>query len=203
MSPQTPEKTGQPDKARPVRIAKLLKDHRIRRYSAAEFLASLRATPVHSAPGTSTAAAAYLKLLGERALLLNRQLKDCSKQLKAALDSIADAPGNEMRAARSHDHPNHARDRRDRGDNAARGSGRTTSALRLPGATRPHRDLARNQTKRYGVRRRPAHCVPPAPPQRGLPLGASRRHARPDGQAPLHGSSSSWESARPGPSIGR
>lgn len=82
-------------KARPVRIAKLLKDHRIRRYSADEVLTILRATPVHSAPGTATAATAHLKLLGERAQLLNRQLKDCRKQLEAALDQMADDSGNE------------------------------------------------------------------------------------------------------------
>jgi len=82
-------------KARSVRITKLLKDHRIRRYSADEVLAKLRSTPVHSAPGTATAAAAHLKLLGERARLLNRQLKDCRKQLEAALDKMADDSGNE------------------------------------------------------------------------------------------------------------
>ena len=82
-------------KARPVRIAKLLKDHRIRRYSADEILAKLRATPVHSAPGTATAAAAHLNFLGERARLLNRQQKDCRKQLEAALDRMADDSGNE------------------------------------------------------------------------------------------------------------
>lgn len=82
-------------KARPGRIAKLLKDHRIRRYSAEEILAKLRATPVHSAPGTATASAAHLSFLGERARLLNRQLKDCRKHLEAALDQMADGAGNE------------------------------------------------------------------------------------------------------------
>lgn len=84
-------------KARPARIAKLLKDHRIRRISADEIIAKLRSTPVHSAPGTATAASMHVKLLGERAQLLNRQLREIRKQLETALGQLADEtiPGNE------------------------------------------------------------------------------------------------------------
>lgn len=85
-------------RAQPVRIAKLLKDHRIRRLTAQQLLEALRATPVHSAPGTGSAAAAHLRLLGERARLLNRQLKDVRKQLQSALDQLSDGAdeGNEL-----------------------------------------------------------------------------------------------------------
>jgi transposase len=81
----------------PVRIAKLLKDHRIRRLTATEIVDALRSTPVYSAPGTASAASAHLKLLGERARLLNRQLKDTKKQLAAALEQFdaGESPGNE------------------------------------------------------------------------------------------------------------
>jgi transposase len=84
-------------KTRPARIAKLLKDHRIRRLTPETLLETLRSTPVHSAPGTAVAAGAHLKLLGERARLLNRQLKDVRKQLEAALSQLSEEndQGNE------------------------------------------------------------------------------------------------------------
>ena len=84
-------------KARPARITKLLKDHRIRRLTPEQLLERLRSTPVHSAEGTAAAAGAHLKLLGERARLLNRQLKDVHKQLEAALEQLTEGTdsGNE------------------------------------------------------------------------------------------------------------
>ncbi|MCK5941194.1 MAG: IS110 family transposase, partial [Planctomycetes bacterium] len=83
-------------KAFPVRIQKLLKDHRIRRITGEELLEQLRAEPVYSSPGTAEAAGAHLKLLGERALLINRQLRDCHKQLEACLEKLTETdPGNE------------------------------------------------------------------------------------------------------------
>jgi transposase len=81
-------------KTSPARILDLLKSHRIRRVTPEQLLETLRSTPVHSAPGTATAAAAHLRLLGERARLLNRQLKDVRKQLETALEHIAE--GNEQ-----------------------------------------------------------------------------------------------------------
>ena len=72
-------------KTRPIRIAKVLKDHRIRRITSKEAIAMLRSTPVHSSPGTATAAIAHLRLLGERARLLNKQLKQCRSQLETLL----------------------------------------------------------------------------------------------------------------------
>jgi transposase len=80
-------------KARPARIAKLLKDHRIRRTTPEQLLATLRSTPVHSAAGTATAAAAHLELLGERARLLNRQLREVRKQLESTVDQLAEGTG--------------------------------------------------------------------------------------------------------------
>lgn len=77
-------------RVRASRIARLLKDHRIRRVAAAEVLGTLRSTPVHSAPGTAAAAAAHLRLLGERARLLNRQIKEVRKQLESALQNLAE-----------------------------------------------------------------------------------------------------------------
>lgn len=79
-------------KARPGRIAKLLKDHRIRRVNADEVLSQLRGTPVYSAPGTATAAIAHLQLLGERVRLVNKQLKACKARLESMLEQFAVEP---------------------------------------------------------------------------------------------------------------
>lgn len=79
-------------KARPARITKLLKDHRIRRTDAETILSQLRATPVHSAPGTATAAIAHLTLLCERARLVNKQLNACMAHLESVLEQIAAEP---------------------------------------------------------------------------------------------------------------
>jgi transposase len=78
--------------AKPGRITKILKDHRIRRIDADEILQQLRSTPVFSAPGTADAAIAHLELLGERARLINKQLKTCKAKLESALDALAKEP---------------------------------------------------------------------------------------------------------------
>ena len=82
---------------RPVRIRKLLKDHRIRRITAEDVVTRLRSTPVYSAPGTATSAIAHLQLLGERARLLNKQIKSCKTRIQAILSEMATEPssGNE------------------------------------------------------------------------------------------------------------
>lgn len=78
--------------AKPGRVSKLLKDHRIRRIDATEVLQHLRATPVFSAPGTSVAAIAHLELLGERARLINKQLRACKARLESHLEALATEP---------------------------------------------------------------------------------------------------------------
>ena len=79
-------------KAKPGRITKLLKDHRIRRLDAEAILSHLRGTPVYSAPGTATAAIAHLELLAERARLINKQIKACKARLEALLEEMATEP---------------------------------------------------------------------------------------------------------------
>jgi len=78
--------------ARPARINKLLKDHRIRRTDADEILQLLRSTPVFSAPGTADAAIAHLELLGERVRLINKQIKACKASLESRLEDLATEP---------------------------------------------------------------------------------------------------------------
>jgi hypothetical protein len=60
-----------------------------------------------------------------------------AQDLQARLESLLDAPPRSRsrggaRAERGHDHPDHARDRRDRGGDAARGSDGATPRARLP-----------------------------------------------------------------------
>jgi transposase len=88
-------------RSRPAAVHKLLKDHRIRRITAEDALATLRRTPTWSAPGSATAAIAHTKLLGQRAALLNQQLKQCRAQLEEILARLAEEPasGNEREQA--------------------------------------------------------------------------------------------------------
>ena len=68
-----------PDKAKKIRegtVARLLKSHRIRRFTAAQALQLLRATPVTVAPGTVSAATAHLEAVAKRLQLVNRQIAD-------------------------------------------------------------------------------------------------------------------------------
>lgn len=73
-----------PDKAMRVRettIAKILKRHRIRRFTAEATLATLRQPPLQVAGGTIRAACAHIATLIARLRLLNRQIKQAHEQL--------------------------------------------------------------------------------------------------------------------------
>jgi hypothetical protein len=102
-----------PEKAANVRektIARILKNHRIRRFDAAHVLAQLREPALGVAPGTIEAATARIRGLIERIRLINDQLADAGRQLdrlcKELSEPVADesgetAPGqkNEQRDA--------------------------------------------------------------------------------------------------------
>src|SRR5215475_6481710 len=73
-----------PEKAANVRekaIARILKDHRIRRFGAAHVLSELRKPALAVAPGTIEAATARIRGLIERIRLINGQLADAGRQL--------------------------------------------------------------------------------------------------------------------------
>jgi transposase len=88
----TPEAAA---KAKASKVTKVLKDHRIRRLDADQALQQLRQRPVFSAPGTAPAATAHLRLLGERVLLVNEQLRRCKQRLEELLEQLGtgDNPG--------------------------------------------------------------------------------------------------------------
>ena len=73
-----------PEKAANVRektIARILKNHRIRRFDAAHVLSELRKPALIVAPGTIEAATARIRGLIERMRMINNQLKDAGQQL--------------------------------------------------------------------------------------------------------------------------
>jgi len=79
-------------KAAPRRVARLLKEHRIRRHSATEVLEILRQEPVCVAPGTAEAARAHIGQLIARLRLVNSQLREARKKLQQLCQRIQDEP---------------------------------------------------------------------------------------------------------------
>lgn len=63
------------------KIARILKDHRIRRLDAATVLQTLRQKPLFVAPGTTEAACAHIRSLAARLRLVNQQIKEAHQAL--------------------------------------------------------------------------------------------------------------------------
>ena len=78
-------------------IARILKDHRLRRIDAAEVLRILRQPSLPVAPGTAAAASAHIGTLVARLRLVNQQLKQAERRLDelcTAIEAAAEtAPG--------------------------------------------------------------------------------------------------------------
>lgn len=74
----TPAKAA---RVREAKIARVLKDNRIRRIDAAQVIELLRAEPVRVAPGATEAAVAHIGALVERLRLVDRQLSNAHTQL--------------------------------------------------------------------------------------------------------------------------
>jgi transposase len=68
-------------KATEKAIARILKEHHIRRFDAATTLETLRKTPLTVAPGTTEAACAHIRSLAARLRLLNQQIKEAQQSL--------------------------------------------------------------------------------------------------------------------------
>ena len=69
-------------------IARILKQHRIRRLDAGTVLRVLRAQALTVAPGTGEAASAHIRTLAARARLINAQLKEAQCRLDELCDAI-------------------------------------------------------------------------------------------------------------------
>jgi transposase len=72
-----------------AKIARLLRDHRIRRIHAGQVRAILKARPLTLAPGAADAAAEHALLLLPRLRLLHRQRTDLARRIDAILDELA------------------------------------------------------------------------------------------------------------------
>lgn len=71
------------------RIEKLLKQHRVRKHTAADVQQKLRAPPLPVAPGVADAAAEHLAILMPRVHLLSDQRKQIQKRLAGLLEELA------------------------------------------------------------------------------------------------------------------
>ena len=83
-----------PEKARRVReetVARLLKRHRIRRFSAGDVLEGLRRPAILVAPGTTEAAVAHVQALAKRLDLVNRQIAEAETRLDRLTERMAQA----------------------------------------------------------------------------------------------------------------
>ena len=78
-------------RVREATLAKLLQQHRIRRVDAATLRERLRAPGVKVAPGAAEAAAAHVRLVAERLVLINRQLGHARRQLDRLVHQFAEA----------------------------------------------------------------------------------------------------------------
>jgi transposase len=94
------EKVPTPAKAARVSeqtVARILKNHRIRRFDAAEVLRILRQQPLTVAPGTVEAATAHIRTVAARLRLVNQQIKEAERRLDelcAAIEAASEtAPG--------------------------------------------------------------------------------------------------------------
>ena len=74
-------------KLRPSRVAKVLKQHRIRRIDAPEVLRRLRVPAVPVAAGTTEAAVAHVASLAERLAVVQRQLRDIGRETERLIQA--------------------------------------------------------------------------------------------------------------------
>lgn len=81
-----------------VTLAKLLKEHRIRRIDAATLRARLRAAEVLVSAGTVGAAVAHVQLVAERLALVNRQLDRAHRTLDVLVARLAEPASTDVGA---------------------------------------------------------------------------------------------------------
>lgn len=87
-----------PAKAKRIRektVARILKEHRIRRIDAAKALEILHRKPISVAPGTAEAASAHIRTVAARLRLISQQVKEAEGKLKELCDRLAARSENE------------------------------------------------------------------------------------------------------------
>jgi transposase len=83
-------------------VARILKDHRIRRLDAATVLQTLRKTALFVAPGTTEAACAHIRSLAARMHLVNQQMKEACNALDGLCAKLA-TPDEESASGQNHE----------------------------------------------------------------------------------------------------
>jgi len=84
-----------PAKARTVRattVAKLLKQSKVKKWSAETLLAQLRRTPIVAAAGVTEACVAHCQLILARRRLVMEQMKNAMQQLERLCSAVAELP---------------------------------------------------------------------------------------------------------------
>jgi len=76
-------------------IARVLKEHRVRRIEAAGALQILREKPISVAAGTTEAATAHIRTLMVRLRLVNRQIREVERQLDQLCQRVGEAGDDE------------------------------------------------------------------------------------------------------------
>ncbi|TPW01634.1 MAG: putative transposase for insertion sequence NGRIS-13h [Alphaproteobacteria bacterium] len=69
-------------------VARLLREHRVRRVTAAQVRAVLQRPPLYTAPGVVEAVAAHCQLLAPRVELVGAQRRECGRQLERLLEAL-------------------------------------------------------------------------------------------------------------------
>jgi transposase len=77
------------------RVTRLLRTHRIRRFTADDLLTQLRTPALYVAPGTAEAACAHLAVLIPRLRLLRDQRIACARQIEGLLTQLAEGATGE------------------------------------------------------------------------------------------------------------
>jgi transposase len=89
----TPERGA---RLRPNRVERLLREHRIRRFTPEDLVTQLREPALRVAPGVADASAEHIALLLPRLVLLREQRRRCHQRMDALLEALgADGPDGE------------------------------------------------------------------------------------------------------------
>ncbi|CAM5777364.1 IS110 family transposase [Labrys miyagiensis] len=97
-----------PEKSRRVRtstVAKLLKQRRVRKWTAEILLAHLRQTPITVAPGVAEACVVHCQLILARLRLVTAQMKDAMRQLERLCSAVAELPSARDTVVTTHRDP--------------------------------------------------------------------------------------------------
>lgn len=91
------------NRLRPVRVERLLREHRIRRFTAEAVLTTLRGVPLPASDATAEACAEHLLLLLPRLKLLYEQRQSCEHRIEQIMDKIPEDPVEQKREHRDLD----------------------------------------------------------------------------------------------------